>query len=81
MGVYRSYTQGTFLDYLKQQVEEHGGQPFQLNIASQAPIVYISDPDSIEHVLKTKFNIYTRGSLQIDAMHDLLGDVRAPDNA
>ncbi len=48
-------------------------KPFAFHLVFSPPGIFITSPDAIEHVLKTNFDNYVKGSYVKDKLHDMLG--------
>jgi cytochrome P450 len=54
--------------------EMYKNKPVHLSYPFQDPVIFINDPATIEHVLKTRFPIYVKGSHFHSRCADVVGD-------
>jgi cytochrome P450 len=49
-------------------------KPVHISVPFQDPVIFINDPKTVEHVLKTRFHVYEKGSFAHSRMKDMLGN-------
>ncbi|KAJ3109799.1 Protein kinase alk2 [Phlyctochytrium planicorne] len=60
-------------DYFHDCFKVTNNQPVMVQLPRQPTYIVVNDPESVEHVLKTKFEIYDKGKYLHDRIHDVLG--------
>ncbi|RLN53559.1 hypothetical protein BBJ29_007856 [Phytophthora kernoviae] len=61
-------------DWILEQCREHGGQPWRVRVLGRSPAVVVSSPEAMEDILKTQFEVFTKGPAVATISRDLLGE-------
>ncbi|TMW62719.1 hypothetical protein Poli38472_005337 [Pythium oligandrum] len=61
-------------DWMLELCKESGGKPVLVKLLGQPPIVIISDPELVEDVQKTQFEIFPKGEMQCEILGSVIGE-------
>ncbi len=56
------------------ELHEKYGETFSLLLLGKPEFIFTTNPENVEHILKTNFENYEKGPFFRDRFHDLLGN-------
>ncbi|KAJ3116569.1 Protein kinase alk2 [Phlyctochytrium bullatum] len=60
-------------DFIHESMSRNGNRPMLIQNPRLPTMVVVNDPACVEHVLKTRFDVYDKGPYMQTRMHDVLG--------